>query len=294
MLVWRKEHPCISNSYQPPPFKKPDLYLGNQLSPITNVPDAVQRRCTSMVHSGNRLLELLSRLSGHHIQSYHIPSLVGSLFFSHLEDLSPYTPAKPPAASGALLGIWTSGSEMAAQREDTSCPAGYFHYTCNFNGHSYAGCCRVDACKQNPVGCPLAAQPRISTTKTSTSLESSSSLSSSPAPTTLETPTFLSSAGATFPAATAVSSADGNSNHGILIPLGGLIALVVIPAVVAVAGAILAWQRWCKRRDSKAEDGAIAAPDLPAMYQAPKSTPVPLPDHQEGTFHSFLPQGISD
>jgi hypothetical protein len=194
-------------------------------------------------------------------------------------------------------GLCTSGSEMAARRQDTSCPAGYFHYTCNFDGHNYAGCCSVDACKQNPVGCPLAAQPRTSTTKTWTTSSRTSSSLSSPAPTTVEIPTLQhsvlsSSASATSPAATAVTGADGKNNHGILIPLGGLIALVVISAIVAVAGAILAWQRWCKRHDKRAEDSDIAAPDLPAMYQALESTPGPLPGHQGGTFRPLLPHRI--
>jgi hypothetical protein len=59
----------------------------------------------------------------------------------------------------------------------------------------------------------------------------------------------------------------------------------VISAIAAVAGAILAWQRCCRSRNKKAEDGKITAPDLPAMYQIPEEPTLGLmPGHQEGTY----------
>ncbi|KAK3310304.1 uncharacterized protein B0T15DRAFT_32538 [Chaetomium strumarium] len=193
--------------------------------------------------------------------------------------------------------------------------SGYIWYICTWKHPYYSGCCRVDPCKQDPIGCPIGwpasarGHPVATTDSASTSRPRTTSrtspirttpgltrtetaaASSSPSPSSTPTPGAGAGTTATISSTSTAVNAN-NSSSGITLSVGALVGIVVACAAVAVIAALSTcmwwWGRCRQRRDS-------IAPSL-LVVSGPVKEPNPSalePVFDSSVAHS-MPRGVSD
>lgn len=162
--------------------------------------------------------------------------------------------------------------------------SGYFWYICNWTTPDYSGCCRVDPCRQEPIGCPPSARgqtapptddattttltttvPATETTVTVTRTRPTSTshhpTSTSHHPTSSSSSTPAPGAGApTSPtiASTSIADNDAHNRDGVALSVNALVGVVIGCSVVVVLAAVCAYMWWRRRRrneDAKKKQG---------------------------------------
>ncbi|KAK4040517.1 hypothetical protein C8A01DRAFT_46150 [Parachaetomium inaequale] len=148
--------------------------------------------------------------------------------------------------------------------------SGYLWYICTWTAPFYSGCCRVNPCRQEPIGCPPQARgdsESYDTTVTLTTTVPSSTLTvtktrskSQPAPSSSATPTPGASA-ASSPTISSTSTAnnDNINSHGLAISTSALVGIVVGCGIVVIFAALMACMWWGRRRREKDEKRDHAA-----------------------------------
>ncbi|KAK4177672.1 hypothetical protein QBC36DRAFT_371016 [Triangularia setosa] len=117
--------------------------------------------------------------------------------------------------------------------------SGYLWYICSFTTTPwYAGCCDINLCQQEPVGCPLTAQGEAISTPLST------------------TPSE----------ATATIATTADISHGMTISINALVGVVVGCTIAVIFVALVTCMWWSRRRrerDEKREQAQrLASPQL--------------------------------
>ncbi|KAK0737706.1 hypothetical protein B0T21DRAFT_170745 [Apiosordaria backusii] len=132
------------------------------------------------------------------------------------------------------------------ERKECATASGYLWYTCTFTTPWYAGCCSVNPCQQQPVGCPLIAQGEPVTSTQSTSLSSTPSEI-----TTTLTPTADISSRTTL--STSTYPTNYEDSHGMKISISALVGVVVGCAIAVIFVALVSCMWWGRRRREKDE-----------------------------------------
>ncbi|GAB1311208.1 hypothetical protein MFIFM68171_01418 [Madurella fahalii] len=150
--------------------------------------------------------------------------------------------------------------------------SGYLWYICTWTHPDYSGCCRVDPCKRNPVGCPSYARG-VPVTSSIDTTPASSTRTTTVVDTVVETSsTLAATATATVPVPPETSSAPGlgadiqrsaalsgpsavgdSSSNGMTLSVSALVGIVVGCAMVAIFMALAAGMWWGRRRREKDE-----------------------------------------
>lgn len=170
--------------------------------------------------------------------------------------------ASAEAIATEELSIDTSNPECDTKN-------GYFWYTCTWKQPYYSGCCRVDPCRQNPIGCPLSARQPYTTTafqtlsvssqiSSPTDQATSESLLSDEATTTFfSTTTTSSTPSPGVPASPIISSSltadSDNSSHGVTLSVNALVGIVVGCTLAALFIALMICMWLARRRREKKE-----------------------------------------
>ncbi|KAL2255978.1 hypothetical protein VTK26DRAFT_2401 [Humicola hyalothermophila] len=143
--------------------------------------------------------------------------------------------------------------------------SGYLWYICTWKHPYYSGCCRVDPCKQDPIGCPPSARGEpvgvtthhSSTSSTTSQTASDSLLATEATATSLPTATTSSTPSPGAPAPPIISSTsttDSDSgSDGVTLPVGTLVGIVVGCTLAALFAAVMACMWWGRRRREKEE-----------------------------------------
>lgn len=179
-----------------------------------------------------------------------------------------------------------SKTTIGATNRECDQQNGYFWYICSLTTPAYSGCCRVDPCNEQPIGCPAFATPQSdldetvltltsyvpsstltitrtasqhissdSSTSSSESLTPSSSFdSSTPFSTSTPTPTPGASA-PTSPTISSTSTADNDNSkgNGLTISVSALIGIVLACGIVSILAALSLCMWWGRRRRQKNE-----------------------------------------
>lgn len=146
--------------------------------------------------------------------------------------------------------------------------SGYLWYICTWTTPYYSGCCRVDPCRREPIGCPPSARQTVPTddavtTLTSTLIVPETTLTVTKRPTHSHQPPSSSSSltstlGAGAPtsptiASTSAADSDNSSGNGITLSVNALAGTVVGCAIVAMLAAVCAYMWWRRRRRDRDE-----------------------------------------
>lgn len=155
--------------------------------------------------------------------------------------------------------------------------SGYLWYICTFTQPDYSGCCRVDPCKRDPVGCPPYARgvPVITSTTITTSTSTKPALdptsdtsltlavptTTGPAPSppeTTPTPSPGAGAGASLQRSAATDGpttggSSSSSSHGITLSISALVGIVIGCAIVALFASLSTCMWWGRRQREKKE-----------------------------------------
>ena len=223
---------------------------------------------------------------------------------------------------------------MAAAAETTGDPtcdtqSGYFWYFCTWTTPYYSGCCSVDPCREEPIGCPASATGELvpdavvltitsyvpSATvvititahhpSSASSTPSSSSSSTLPSSSAASPPTPGAGAPTTSPTISSTSAAgnDHNSGNGMALSVSALIGIVLACGVVAIFAALSACMWWGRRRQknekqeqaegelsSRGMDEELAPPGLESVFNPmAQSGPGSVFDRAEGMSHPSIP-----
>ncbi|KAK0628146.1 hypothetical protein B0T17DRAFT_504851 [Bombardia bombarda] len=193
-----------------------------------------------------------------------------------------------------LAAVMANSTVLAIHpREDRSCVSGYLWWVCAASP-GYRGCRAVDACQQNPIGCPphdqMPETAPISMSFSSPWITSSTVTPSSTKPSLISSSLTKSSAsfGATFlsssstspslspssiipktsslvlpaPAASSDTSTD-TGGAGVVLPVGTLVGIIVgccVFAGLVVLGAYMLWGKYKRKGD---DEGGVARAFIP-------------------------------
>lgn len=176
---------------------------------------------------------------------------------------------------------------MAAAANATGDPtcntqSGYSWYICTWTTPYYSGCCSVDPCREEPIGCPASATgepvpdavvltitsyvPEGTVTLTTTARHSSSASSTPSSSSASPPPTPGAGAPTTSPTISSTSTVgnDNSSGNGMALSVSALIGTVLACGFVAIFAALSACMWWGRRRRQKKEkqeqaDGALSS-----------------------------------
>ncbi|VBB72775.1 Putative protein of unknown function [Podospora comata] len=141
--------------------------------------------------------------------------------------------------------------------------SGYLWYICTFTTPWYAGCCDINPCHQQPVGCPLTAQGEPVTSTISTFTSPSLREATATITTTADISSQITLPASIFPATQEDNQED---SHGMTISINALVGVVVGCTIAVIFVALVTcmwWSRQRRERDEKRQQAQrLASPRL--------------------------------